>query len=32
MRVKFDNAANGNSAFNVNLKMTHTTAVKSTSG
>jgi len=32
MKVKFNNIANGNTAFNVNSKMTHTTAVKSTSG
>jgi len=32
MNVKFNNTANGNTVFHVNSKMTHTTAVKSTSG
>ena len=32
LKVKFNNVANGHRAFNVNSKMTHTPAVKSTSG
>jgi len=32
LKVKFNNIANGKTAFNVNSNLTHTTAVKSTSG